>query len=154
MLQRRAKRWPQWNPVLPKLSTLFDHAGMAPQDPGRAVPGIERDEFRAVISLAEGNADQAVALARKAADEAKVISYAFGPPISGSLHSSCWEKSCCTSTALRTRRKLSGRPCCASPGTGTRPDFFSPWLRRSVWHLIWRESSAELRAAADSSIHP
>jgi tetratricopeptide (TPR) repeat protein len=66
--------------VLPKLSALFDHVGMTPENPERDVPGIECDELRAAISLAEGDGDQAVALAQKAASAAKALPYAFGPP--------------------------------------------------------------------------
>jgi tetratricopeptide (TPR) repeat protein len=66
--------------VLPGLPALSDHVGMTPEDPERAVPGIERDELRAAISLAEGDGSQAVALAQKAAAAAKALPYAFGPP--------------------------------------------------------------------------
>jgi tetratricopeptide (TPR) repeat protein len=63
-----------------RLPGLFDHVGMTPADPERSVPGIECDELRAAISLAEGDGPKAVALAQKAADAAKVLPYAFGPP--------------------------------------------------------------------------
>jgi predicted Zn-dependent protease len=66
--------------VLPRLSGLFDHVGMTSEDPSRTVPGIERDELRAAITLAEGDGQQAIALAQKAADAAKLLPYAFGPP--------------------------------------------------------------------------
>jgi tetratricopeptide (TPR) repeat protein len=66
--------------VLPRLPRLFDHVGMTTEDPERTVPGIERDELRAAISLAEGDGPQAIAFAQKAADAAKTLPYAFGPP--------------------------------------------------------------------------
>jgi tetratricopeptide (TPR) repeat protein len=66
--------------VMPKLPALFDHAGMTPEDPERAVPGIERDELQAGILMAEGNGGQAIVLAQKAAAAAKSLPYAFGPP--------------------------------------------------------------------------
>lgn len=66
--------------VLPRLPALFDQVGMTPEDPERAVPGIERDELRAAIFMAEGDGDRAVALAQKAAASAKALPYAFGPP--------------------------------------------------------------------------
>jgi tetratricopeptide (TPR) repeat protein len=66
--------------LLPKLSGLFDLVGMTPGDPMRAVPGIERDELRAAISLAEGEGPQAIALAQRAAAAAEMLPYAFGPP--------------------------------------------------------------------------
>ncbi len=66
--------------LLPKLPALFDHVGMTPEDPERQVPAIECDELEAEISLAAGDGHKAIALAQKAADAAKALPYAFGPP--------------------------------------------------------------------------
>jgi tetratricopeptide (TPR) repeat protein len=66
--------------ILPKLPALFDQKGMTPEDPYRAVPGIERDQIEAVILSQEGHGDQAISLAQKAAAEGKSLPYAFGPP--------------------------------------------------------------------------
>jgi tetratricopeptide (TPR) repeat protein len=66
--------------ILPKLPALFDHRGMTPEDPYRAVPEIERNQIEAVILSHEGHGDQAIAPAQKAATAAKSLPYAFGPP--------------------------------------------------------------------------
>lgn len=66
--------------LLPALPALFDKAGSAPNDPGRHGPQTQRDELEAVLLAREGHGEQAIALARKAADEAQSLSYAFGPP--------------------------------------------------------------------------
>lgn len=66
--------------LLPTLTALFDNAGIAPNDPGRHGPQIQHDELEAVLLAREGHGAQAVALARKAADEEQNLPYAFGPP--------------------------------------------------------------------------
>ena len=66
--------------ILTRLTGLFDKVGMSTEDPLRTVPGIECDELRAATSLAEGDGSRAVAFAEKAAETAKTLPYAFGPP--------------------------------------------------------------------------
>ncbi|HEU5458413.1 MAG TPA: hypothetical protein VFU68_07325, partial [Terracidiphilus sp.] len=66
--------------LLPTLPALFDKVGVAPNDPSRNGPQIQRDEIQAVILTRQGQAEQALALARKAADLEQSLPYAFGPP--------------------------------------------------------------------------
>ena len=66
--------------LLPRLPEVFDQAGAAPDEPERQVPGIERSQVQALIFAGEGKLDEAVALARNAADAEMHLPYAFGPP--------------------------------------------------------------------------
>lgn len=66
--------------LLPQLPEVFDKAGTPRDDPERNVPVIERDQVQAVILANEGKLDDAVAVARKAAEAETSLPYAFGPP--------------------------------------------------------------------------
>jgi tetratricopeptide (TPR) repeat protein len=66
--------------LLPRLPEIFDKAGTPADDPGRNVPGIERDQVQAMILADEGKLDEAIKVARKAAEAEMSLSYAFGPP--------------------------------------------------------------------------
>jgi hypothetical protein len=66
--------------LLPRLPEVFDKAGAPPDEPGRQVPGIERSQVEALILAGEGKLEQAVTVARKAADDEMKLPFAFGPP--------------------------------------------------------------------------
>lgn len=66
--------------LLPHLAEVFDKAGSAPGEPERLVPGIEKKQVEALVLAAEGKLDQAVAVARDAAETEMKLPYAFGPP--------------------------------------------------------------------------
>ena len=67
--------------VLPKLPEVFSHDGTAPNDPNRQVPQVERQQVQALLLAAEGKMDEAVTMARKAAEAENNLPYAFGPPL-------------------------------------------------------------------------
>jgi Tfp pilus assembly protein PilF len=66
--------------ILPRLPAAFDRAGLTVGDPERQLPAIQTQQLEAAILSAEGHADQAVAMARKAAEAGEDLPYAFGPP--------------------------------------------------------------------------
>ncbi|MFZ0305166.1 MAG: hypothetical protein WAL75_20920 [Terracidiphilus sp.] len=66
--------------LVPQTPAVFDRAGTPPGDPARRVPQIQKLELQAVILSAEGQAEQAVAMARQAVAMGKNLPYAFGPP--------------------------------------------------------------------------
>lgn len=66
--------------LLPHLPAIFDKAGAPADDPERNVPGIERDQVQALIFANQGKLDEAIAVARKAAEAETSLPYAFGPP--------------------------------------------------------------------------
>jgi tetratricopeptide (TPR) repeat protein len=66
--------------LLPQVPAEFDKAGVAAGDPGRRVPEIQQLQLQAVILLAEGHGDQAVATMEQAVAMGKDLPYAFGPP--------------------------------------------------------------------------
>jgi tetratricopeptide (TPR) repeat protein len=64
-----------------RLPALYDKAGDTAPEWFRKVPGIEIEELRATLLEAEGKAEEAVALARKAASDEAMLPIAFGPPV-------------------------------------------------------------------------
>ena len=66
--------------LLPRLPEIFDKAGAAADEPGRQAPAIERNQVQALILAGEGKLDDAVTVARKAAEAEMNLPYAFGPP--------------------------------------------------------------------------
>jgi tetratricopeptide (TPR) repeat protein len=68
------------NKLLPQTPAAFDTAGTPRGDPMRRVPEIQQLELLAVILSAEGNPDQAIAMAQQAVAAGEDLPYAFGPP--------------------------------------------------------------------------
>ncbi len=66
--------------VLPSLPETFNQAGSAPDDPDRQVPNVERQQVQALLLAGEGKMDEAITMARKAAEAESNLPYAFGPP--------------------------------------------------------------------------
>jgi tetratricopeptide (TPR) repeat protein len=66
--------------LLPRLPEMFDRDGSAPDEPERLVPAIEQQQVQALILAGDGKLDEAVVIARKAAEEEMRLPYAFGPP--------------------------------------------------------------------------
>ena len=66
--------------VLPSLPEIFNQDGTAPDDPTRQVPNVERQQVQALLLAGEGKMDEAITVARKAAEAESNLPYAFGPP--------------------------------------------------------------------------
>jgi tetratricopeptide (TPR) repeat protein len=66
--------------MLPAFPAEFDRSGEPPESPERKVPEIQRDQLKALILNAQGQADGAIALVQKAAELERALPYAFGPP--------------------------------------------------------------------------
>jgi tetratricopeptide (TPR) repeat protein len=66
--------------LLPRTPAAFDAAGTPPADPTRRVPQIQELQLQAVILSAEGQGDEAIAMARQAVAAGEELPYAFGPP--------------------------------------------------------------------------
>ncbi len=79
-LSAAQKALSEMDSLLPSLPGVFDKAGEPADEPGRQVPGIERSQVQALIFADEGKLDEAVGLARKAADTEMNLPFAFGPP--------------------------------------------------------------------------
>ncbi len=67
--------------VLPSLPEVFDRDGAAPDDPDRQVPSVDRQQVQALLLADEGKMDEAITMARKAAEAESSLPYAFGPPL-------------------------------------------------------------------------
>ncbi len=67
--------------VLPNLPEIFNQDGAAPDDPNRQVPSVERQQVQALLLAGEGKMDEAITVARKAAEGESNLPYAFGPPL-------------------------------------------------------------------------
>jgi tetratricopeptide (TPR) repeat protein len=66
--------------LMTRLPEMFDRDGSAQEEPERLVPAIEQQQVQALILAGEGKLDEAVVIARKAAEEEMKLPYAFGPP--------------------------------------------------------------------------
>ena len=66
--------------LLLALPAIFDRAGLPAGDPSRRVPEIQKIQIQALILLAEGHTDQAIASMLQAVVAGKDLPYAFGPP--------------------------------------------------------------------------
>ena len=66
--------------VLPSLPEVFNQDGAAPDDPNRQAPNVERQQVQALLLAGEGKMDEAITVARKAAEDESNLPYAFGPP--------------------------------------------------------------------------
>ncbi len=67
--------------VLPSLPEVFDQDGAAPDDPNRQVPSVERQQVQTLLLADEGKMDEAITMAKKAAEAESNLPYAFGPPL-------------------------------------------------------------------------
>lgn len=79
-LEAARKSLAEMEALLPRIPALFDKAGSAADEPERLVPDIERQQVQALIFAADGKLEDAVAVARKAAEAEMKLPYAFGPP--------------------------------------------------------------------------
>lgn len=66
--------------LLPRIPALFDKEGSSADDPERLVPEIEKQQVQALILAGDGKLEDAIAVARKAAEAEIRLPYAFGPP--------------------------------------------------------------------------
>lgn len=79
-LEAARKSLSEMEVLLPRIPALFDKEGAASDEPERLVPEIEREQVQALVLAGEGKLDQAVSIARKAAEAEMKLPYAFGPP--------------------------------------------------------------------------
>ena len=79
-LQVARKSLSEMEALLPRIPTMFDREGSAADESERLVPEIEREQVQALILADEGKLDEAVTVARKAAEAEMKLPYAFGPP--------------------------------------------------------------------------
>jgi tetratricopeptide (TPR) repeat protein len=66
--------------LMTRLPEMFDRDGSAHDEPERLVPAIEQQQVQALILAGEGKLDEAVVIARRAAEAEMKLPYAFGPP--------------------------------------------------------------------------
>ena len=79
-LSEPGKISPRWTAFCRICPRCLNQDGAAPDDPNRQVPNVERQQVQALLLAGEGKMDEAITVARKAAEDESNLPYAFGPP--------------------------------------------------------------------------